>query len=217
MSRRLIVNADDFGLTSGVNRAVAEAHDHGVLTSASLMVLEPGALEAARIAAARPGLSVGLHATAPAGGDWAVALDHQLARFRELTGRDPTHLDSHHNAHRDDSALPHFVGAARGLGIPLREHSPARYFSNFYGSWGGESHPEQVSVESLVRMLGDEVRDGCTEIATHPGYVDGELDSSYSAERELELRTLCDPRVRQAVEARSIELIGFAALAGSAP
>ena len=217
MARRLIVNADDFGLTAGVNRAVAEAHAHGILTSASLMVLEPGALEAARIATASPALSVGLHATTPSGGGWAAALEHQVMRFRELVGRDPTHLDSHHNAHRDAAALPHFVRVARALGIPLREHSPARYFSNFYGSWDGESHPEQVSVESLVRMLGHEVREGCTELATHPGYADPDLASSYAAERELELRTLCDPRVRRAVESRSIALIGFDALAGSAP
>jgi chitin disaccharide deacetylase len=218
MTGQVIVNADDFGLTAGVNRAVAEAHTHGVLTSASLMVLEPGAEEAARLAAALPGLSVGLHVTAPAAGSgWPQELEHQIARFRELVGADPTHLDSHHNAHRDPNALPHFVRAARTLRIPLREHSAARYFSRFYGSWGGETHPEQISVDSLLRMLDQEARSGCTEVATHPGYVDAELRSSYACEREIELRTLCDPRLRDAIEARPIELIGFAQLAGSTP
>ena len=66
MTRRLIVNADDFGLTHGVNRAVADAHRHGVLTSASLMVDAPGAEDAARLARELPGLSVGLHADGPA-------------------------------------------------------------------------------------------------------------------------------------------------------
>jgi predicted glycoside hydrolase/deacetylase ChbG (UPF0249 family) len=212
MTRRLIVNADDFGLTAGVNRAVAEAHRDGVLTSASLMVLEPGAEEAARLAAELPELSVGLHAVA----DPSHTLDDQVARFRELLGRAPTHLDSHHNAHRDPTLAAGFVRAADELSIPLREHSPVRYFSNFYGSWGGESHPEQVSVESLIGMLDQEVGDGWTEIATHPGYADSELRSSYFAEREVELRTLCDPRVRAAIEERGIELTGFAALAGSA-
>jgi len=217
MAAQVIVNADDFGLTSGVNRAVAEAHERGILTRASLMVLEPGAQEAASMAAAAPALSVGLHATEPSAGDWPDELARQVARFRELMGRGPTHIDCHHNAHRDPTALPHFVDTARALRIPLREHSPAAYFSGFYGSWGGESHPEQVSVDSLVRILDEEARQGCTEIATHPGYVDADLRSSYAAERELELRTLCDPRVRRAIESRSIELIGFAALAGSTP
>jgi predicted glycoside hydrolase/deacetylase ChbG (UPF0249 family) len=35
--RRLIINADDYGLTPGVNRAIVEAHDHGIVTSATVM------------------------------------------------------------------------------------------------------------------------------------------------------------------------------------
>jgi predicted glycoside hydrolase/deacetylase ChbG (UPF0249 family) len=59
--RTLIVNADDFGLTSGVNAGIARAHEEGILTSASLMVRWPAAAEAAAYAARTPGLSVGLH------------------------------------------------------------------------------------------------------------------------------------------------------------
>ena len=59
--RRLIVNADDFGLSSGVNRAVAQAHDRGILTSATLMANGQAAPEAMQIASCRPGMSVGCH------------------------------------------------------------------------------------------------------------------------------------------------------------
>lgn len=59
--RRLIINADDFGLTAGVNRAIAEAHRHGIVTSATLMANSQAFLEAARIAAECPRLSVGCH------------------------------------------------------------------------------------------------------------------------------------------------------------
>lgn len=59
--KRLIVNADDFGLTSGVNRAVIEAHQAGALTSATLMVSGRAASEAVRLAHENPGLGVGLH------------------------------------------------------------------------------------------------------------------------------------------------------------
>lgn len=61
--RRLILNADDFGLSSEVNEAVERAHQQGVLTSASLMVAERGLEEALRIARRNPGLAVGLHLT----------------------------------------------------------------------------------------------------------------------------------------------------------
>jgi hopanoid biosynthesis associated protein HpnK len=62
-SRRLIVNADDFGLSHSVNEAVIRAHRDGVLTAASLMVNEPGCDEALKLAKETPRLGVGLHLT----------------------------------------------------------------------------------------------------------------------------------------------------------
>ena len=62
-SRRLIVNADDFGRTSAINQAVIRAHREGVLTTASLMVNEPAAAEAVALARENPRLGVGLHLT----------------------------------------------------------------------------------------------------------------------------------------------------------
>src|ERR1017187_9647284 len=61
--RRLIVNADDFGLSQFVNEAVIRAHRDGILTSASLMVNEPGCDEAVKFAKESPELGVGLHLT----------------------------------------------------------------------------------------------------------------------------------------------------------
>ena len=61
--RRLNVNADDFGLSSSVNAAVIQAHRNGILTTASLMVNEPGCAEAVRLAQENPRLGTGLHLT----------------------------------------------------------------------------------------------------------------------------------------------------------
>jgi hopanoid biosynthesis associated protein HpnK len=63
LQRRLIVNADDFGRSQSINEAVVRAHREGILTSASLMVNEPWAGEAAALARENPGLGVGLHLT----------------------------------------------------------------------------------------------------------------------------------------------------------
>src|SRR5580698_6309616 len=60
-TRRLVVNADDFGLSHSVNEAVIRAHREGVLTSASLMINEAGFDEAVRLAKENPKLGVGLH------------------------------------------------------------------------------------------------------------------------------------------------------------
>jgi chitin disaccharide deacetylase len=59
--RRLIVNADDFGFTAGVNRAIVEAHLRGVVTSATLMANGPAFAEAAGLAKTVPKLSIGCH------------------------------------------------------------------------------------------------------------------------------------------------------------
>ena len=59
--RRLIINGDDFGFSSGVNQAIIEAHERGVLTSTSLMVTGDAFEEAVTLAKAHPTLAVGLH------------------------------------------------------------------------------------------------------------------------------------------------------------
>ncbi len=61
MDKRIIINADDFGLCDGVNKAVAQAHTKGVLTSATIMANMPAAEEAVKIAKKLPSLGVGVH------------------------------------------------------------------------------------------------------------------------------------------------------------
>jgi hopanoid biosynthesis associated protein HpnK len=68
----LIVNADDFGRSKSINQAVIEAHRNGILTTASLMVNEPSAENAAELARQNPKLGVGLHLSLICG---AAALD----------------------------------------------------------------------------------------------------------------------------------------------
>src|SRR5246127_3197377 len=59
--RRLIINADDFGYTSGVNRAIVEAHTHGVVTSSTLMAKGAAFPEAVQMAKTMPQVSIGCH------------------------------------------------------------------------------------------------------------------------------------------------------------
>ena len=219
MSRWCICNADDFGMTRGVNRGVIEAHRAGVLTSASLMVNQPASGDAARLAADHPRLSVGLHVNLTNEGAPVVAIedvaacraevDRQVAAFHELMGGPPTHLDVHHNLHRVAELAPVFLEAAGRLGIPLREHSPVRYFSSFYALWDdGKTHPEHVTVESLLAMVAG-FAPGVTELSCHPGHVDEDLRSSYALGRELELATLLDPRLAEGLERLGVCLVSY--------
>lgn len=213
----LIVNGDDFGASPAINLGIRDAHRSGILTSASLLVNAEMSEQAAALARATPNLSVGLHADLRAELEEQVlvsqrlreSLSSQFSRFEELMDRTPTHLDSHHNSHLNLRALPHFLELARKHGLPLRGHSSVRYFSKFYGQWGGQTHLEQISVEKLAAMIEREIGDGVTELSCHPGHVDANHSSTYRIEREAELRTLCDPRIRDVLQRQAIRLISY--------
>ena len=59
--KRLIINADDLGFTSGVNRAIVQAHTRGVVTSSTLMARGPAFTEAVELSKTFPRLSIGSH------------------------------------------------------------------------------------------------------------------------------------------------------------
>jgi chitin disaccharide deacetylase len=228
--RLLIVNADDLGLSDGVNAGIAEAHERGIVTSASLMVRQPAANEAAHLARRHPGLAVGLHIDIGQwdyeSGEWKVAYQHcspddetaveaecrrQLEAFRKLLGRDPTHLDSHQHTHIEEPVASVAARLAAELGVPLRARG-IRYEGGFYGQSGrGEPWPQGITVAHLVELI-ESLPEGRTELGCHPGLGVGPTESSYGAAREQEVRTLCDAQVRAAIEAQGIELRSFAQL-----
>ena len=223
------MNADDFGISEGVNCGIIEAHEHGIVTSASLMVRWPAAPQAAAYATAHPDLSVGLHVDL---GEWiyrnggweplyqvvaaddctavAAELSRQLDTFRQLMGKNPTHLDSHQHVHRDEPLRSLMVDAAGQMDIPLRHFTPTiRYCGQFYGQDNqGNSWPHLVSTESLIATLAS-LPPGFTELCCHPGFAAG-LETNYLHERELEVRSLCDPRVLRAVGELALQLCSFA-------
>ena len=81
----LIVTADDFGLHTAVNRAVEQAASQGALTTASLMVGAPAAMDAVRCAREVPGLSVGLHLVLADG--WSVLPQRSIPALVDAQGR----------------------------------------------------------------------------------------------------------------------------------
>ncbi|HKE91048.1 MAG TPA: ChbG/HpnK family deacetylase [Gemmatimonadales bacterium] len=213
----LIVNADDFGASPGTNRGILEAHQNGIVTSTSLLVAAAASAGAAELAAGAPELSVGLHADLDGVDPEQIgdALERQLERFEALMSTAPTHLDTHHDTHRHPRAYPAVVEFARRHGLRLRGHARIRVCTKFYGQWGGETHAEQISVAGLERVLAD-IEDLVTELTCHPGYPDAALRTSYDAERELEVRTLCDPGAREVVARLGFRLTSFHELPGVA-
>jgi predicted glycoside hydrolase/deacetylase ChbG (UPF0249 family) len=213
--RFLIVNADDFGLSDGVTDGILEAHTRGVVTSTSLMVLAPGAERAAQSAREHPSLSVGLHFVEDDDVDLddpdqaAQAFDRQLARFRELMGAGPTHVDSHHHVHSGDR-MSTFREIASRLGVPLRHDGRVAYIGGFWAQWEpGVTELRYVSRDFLLELVRTEALDGFTELACHPARITGDFRSSYLAEREIELRTLTEPELRGEVEELGVQLVSY--------
>jgi hopanoid biosynthesis associated protein HpnK len=101
--RRLIINADDFGLTPGVNHAIAEAHQNGIVTSTTLMANSKafaGAIETARSVGPDDKFSVGCH---------VVLMDGEpLLPAKKV----PTLLDPANGGHRFRDSLNDFVVAS---------------------------------------------------------------------------------------------------------
>ncbi|MGT2950685.1 carbohydrate deacetylase [Streptococcus cuniculi] len=126
--KKVIINADDFGYSSGVNRGILESFKNGLLTSTTLMANMPGASEAIELAKAYPALGVGCHLVLTCGcpltKGQTIASDgrfYNLQTYQEKRstmdeeeifeewctqidflldqGMTLTHLDSHHHVH----------------------------------------------------------------------------------------------------------------------
>jgi len=225
-ARLLVVNADDLGLTDGVNAGILHAARHGIVTSASLMVRAPAAAAAARAVRMLPGLSVGLHLDLAEwehdGEQWrplyevvdtsdaeavAAELGRQLDRFAVLVGRAPSHLDSHQHVHRSEPVHGLVLAAGALLGVPVRSASDRiSYRGDFYGQSGkGEPYREAITVDALCALVAA-LPEGTTELGCHPGFSD-HLASVYALERDVEVRVLCAPEVLEAVRAADVQLV----------
>jgi predicted glycoside hydrolase/deacetylase ChbG (UPF0249 family) len=230
MSRRrlLIVNADDFGQSSGINCGIIRAHRFGIVTSTSLMVRQNAVVEAVELSRTCPDLSLGLHFDFGEwrlhDGEWVALYEvvslsdtqavreevaRQLAAFRHIVGRDPTHIDSHQHIHLREPVREIVGMCARELAVPLRRcNSKIQYCGDFYGLGpDGLPLPDPISIEGLIGIL-TRLPPGITELCCHPA-TGADLETMYLAERSRELDVLCTPRIREAIANLEITLCSF--------
>jgi predicted glycoside hydrolase/deacetylase ChbG (UPF0249 family) len=126
-------------------------------------------------------------------------------------GRLPTHVDSHRHVHREEHLMPVFRELVAPLGVPLRDDGRVKFVGGFYAQWEWQvTNLEHVSVPFLRQLLREEVPVGWTELSCHPGYVSPDYTAVYLHEREAEVRTLCDPSIRQAIVSLGIRLVSYA-------
>lgn len=216
----LIVNADDFGASAGINRGIIDSHQRGVVTSTSLMTTGRARAEAVLLARENPGLSVGLHFDVWGEderefdlSDTGAVRDEfrkQLDDFITLMGRLPTHVDSHRHAHRREGMMPVFQELVHPLGIPLRDAGSVKFVGGFYAQWEWMvTELDKVSPEALIGILETEVGPGWTELSCHAGYISPDFQSIYLSEREAEVASLTNPLVQAAIKRLGIVLANY--------
>ena len=220
--KRLIVNADDYGLSPGIDRGIRALAALGVVTSVSVLAERATAAAIGELRAVAPAVGIGLHV------DFTHDLVHydprelmgrlqrQLARFCELVGAPPDHLDTHKQTHRDHRAVLQVLATQqlpmrapnarvrrelRRLGVACPEH--------FVGSVAARCALQGARLVALCRTLGP----GTTELMCHPAEVfDGDERLTYKRQREAEFRALLAARLPERLAAQGVAAVSFRAL-----
>jgi predicted glycoside hydrolase/deacetylase ChbG (UPF0249 family) len=271
--RLLIVNADDYGMTPGISRAVLLAHREGIVTSTSVLANGPAFAETARWLDDAPDLGVGVHLAAVGGDqpllspreiptlcdgngrlprtwrdlmlrlvlgrldpdDLARELAAQIERVRQL-GRSITHLDAHQHVHLWPLVGDVVIALAQKFRIPAirvprsrgrrltgtavcalshhleRKASAAGLaYTDAFAGFDEAGRLRWPRLAQTIRALGRSRR-GSAELCVHPGLADDAIRSGYRCTDEL--RAVCAPAAREAINLAGLELGTYADLAG---
>jgi len=232
---KLIINADDFGYSNGVNYGIIAAHKYGPVTSTTLMVTMPGVAHAVELMKENPGLAVGLHLNISLGtpltmGKTLIAkdgcfikpsklpADHeydldelkaevyaQYDKFIELTGKKPSHLDSHlatHDIVEPMKKASSMLAVEKGIplrNIPLSHTKNVKFIQH-------RSFNAKPGLDYILDNLDEIVKYDFVELMCHPAYIDTYLleNSSYNMQRIEELEFLLSKGLQERFKEKGI-------------
>jgi len=153
--------------------------------------------------------------------EWRAQIEKFLA-----TGAPLDHFDSHHHSsYFTEFGMSIMLDLANEYGVAIRRPRALEYTGDRFeftervladkktrcpDQAVGSFYDEGVTLENLLNIL-NSLREGVTEMMSHPGYIDEEIlrDSSYNRQREKELEILTNPQVKQALSANNIALTTF--------
>ncbi|EGR0148683.1 chitin disaccharide deacetylase [Vibrio alginolyticus] len=202
---KVIFNADDFGLTRGVNSGIVKAHQQGVVHSTTMMVDMDAEQHALELARHNPDLKIGVHLRFTAGVPitkhpnltngrshfinydelWSkqdfetqVVYDEakaQVEHFLSL-GLELSHLDSHHHAHTHPQILPVIKEVANEYRVPLRGTGLCQESMTIRYIFTDEFYDQKVSLDGLMtHLLSLKADYDLVEVMCHPAEADQAL------------------------------------------
>lgn len=229
---KLIVNADDFGLSRGVNYAIVDAYSQGVVRSATLMAAGNAFAHAVKLKKEYPDLGVGVHLTLTTG--YPLLSGHKT--LVDETGRfhSATYVEDHTDrldeeelfrefsaqiekviehgimpTHLDSHHHVHILPKCAKVVDKLAEKYGLPYRKEAFFSW--LFYGEELTLDDMISILEKHKEAEFLEVMSHPGYVDHDLyqRSKYHLARIREYHILTDPRLQEYIEKKQIELINY--------
>lgn len=239
MIKRLIVNADDYGLSEGVCLVILKAHRDGILTSTTCMMNMENIEKYLEMTKDYPNLGLGVHLNITVGkpltnvsfvdekGNFKsrdtytnreviVSQEElyqewkaQIEKFIKIMGHKPTHLDSHHHVHLLNSNIDVALKLAHEYDLPIRQETYLQ--KDFEPVYFEELfYNQDATFEMIDTILHKDVKN--YELMCHPAMIDWKLYqiSSYNLRRAHELDIICSQKAKEMT--KKIELINYQAI-----
>ncbi len=207
--KKLIINADDWGLSPLFNKGILDLMKKGIVASTTVMVgreyIEPEKINGLFH------ISVGLHLELPRNASQKDT-ELQIEKFADKFGKAPTHLDGHQHCHILPENIENVAEVAKKYSLPVRSRfeGDRKFFSekkikttDLYLGW----HPEYFG--KFFEELRN-VKERVTEIVCHPGYFDRNCSYPYNRQREQELEILSSDAFNEVIS--DFQLINYKSL-----
>lgn len=234
---KLIVNADDFGLSKGVNYGIIDGFQNGIITSTTMMMNMDFIEHGIALYKENHSLGLGIHLTLSAGkplnsnlktivdesgnfydksaiGNVKMNMEEvynefkcQIEKFIELVHEKPSHIDSHHHVHLIDGIKDEVLKLAKEYDVPVRGLE-TDYENVFFTSDFYSSNANNDFFETYKEIF---MKTKIVEMMTHPAYLDDTLlkKSSYNVKRVEELSILKSDSLKNFIIENNIKLINF--------
>ncbi|MFV0380054.1 MAG: chitin disaccharide deacetylase [Anaerorhabdus sp.] len=232
--KKLIINADDFALSKGVNYGILECFKNGVLTSTTMMMNAP-ALDHAVALMKENDLNVGIHLVAtmfkPLTNAKSLTTENglfdkakmfdknatineeelynewvaQIELFIKKTGRKPSHIDSHHHIHLEEKCRETTLKLSKKYQLQVRAVD-SEFGENilFVDNFYGDN----ITIDSVKEIIENS---GVIEMMSHPAFIDNGLvnATSYSMKRKDELDLLLSNEIKELLNDKKVSLISY--------